>query len=59
MTLTELLMSFRSMSYEALLVALRDTSMSPEQHERIEGELRSRDRALHNQWLEVCAGVLK
>ncbi len=59
MSLTELLMSFRSASYETLLVALRDTTLTTEQHERIASELRSRERAMHNQWVEACGGQLR
>ena len=59
MSLTELLMSFSAMSYEALLAALRDATLTVEQRERVVGELHSRDRAMHNQWVQVCGGQLK
>lgn len=56
MSLTELLMRFRAMSYEELLTASRDASLTAEQRERIQGELRSRDRAMGHQWEQVGGG---
>lgn len=55
----ELLMSFGSTSYEGLLAMLRDATLTVEQRERVLGELKSRDRAMHNQWVQVCGGEFK
>lgn len=59
MSTVELLMSFVSLSYDGLLVLLRGTALSSEQRERVLGELYSRDRAAHNQWVQVCGGDFK
>lgn len=45
-------------SYETILAMLR-TDISKEQRERLSAELKSRDRATHNQWVEVCGGEFK
>jgi hypothetical protein len=44
--------------YETLLALLR-TDLPHYLRERITGELRSRDRAMHNQWVQVCGGEFK
>ncbi len=59
MSLLELLMSFRSLSYERLLMLLRDSTLPAEHRERVLGELTARNRALHNQWVQVCGGEYK
>jgi hypothetical protein len=53
-TLSDLLM----LSYESLLAALR-LPFDADTHERLADELRSRDRAYHNQWVQACGGELK
>jgi hypothetical protein len=58
-SMTELLASFRDTSYEGLLALLRSTVLVDEQRERVLGELRTRDRAMHNQWVQVCGGEFK
>lgn len=55
-SLIELVMSFGSTPYEGLLAMLRNATLSVEQRERVLGELHSRDRAMHNQWVQVCGG---
>lgn len=47
-----------SIPYEMLLAWLR-LPLPKEMRERLQGELRSRDRAMHNQWVEVCGGEFK
>lgn len=49
---------FTRTSYETLLALLR-TSLPEYLRTRITGELRSRDRAMHNQWVQVCGGEFK
>lgn len=49
---------FRRTAYETLLLLLR-RDLTPEQRERVEGELRSRQRAMHNQHVEVNGGEFK
>ena len=44
--------------YETLLALLR-TPMPAYLRQRIQGELRSRDRAMHNQWIEINGGEFK
>jgi hypothetical protein len=45
-------------SYETILAMLR-TDITAEQRERLAAELKSRDRAMHNQWVQVCGGEFK
>ncbi len=59
MSTTELLASFRLTPYETLLAMLRGATLTDEQRERVLGELHSRDRAMHNQWAQVCGGEIK
>lgn len=49
---------FNRTPYETLLALLR-VNLPPYLRARIQGELRSRDRAMHNQWVEVCGGEFK
>lgn len=49
---------FARVSYEGLLAMLR-TQLVPNIREYVVAELRSRDRALANQWAEVCGGEFK
>ncbi len=49
---------FTRTPYETLLALLR-TDMPLYLRTRIRGELRSRDRAMHNQWVEVCGGEFR
>lgn len=48
-----------SRPYETLLAMLRSLDLDVDTRHRIHCELRSRDRALHNQWLEICGGEFK
>jgi len=48
-------LTFTHISYEMLLRILRVESRSVVR-ERITAELRSRDRAMHNQWVQACGG---
>lgn len=45
-------------SYEGLLALLRQI-LPADIRERVQAELRSRDRCMHNQWVEVCGGEFK
>lgn len=49
---------FTRTRYETLLALLR-VDMPAYLRARITGELRSRDRAMHNQWVEICGGEFK
>lgn len=50
------LIDFTRTSYETLLVQLHKGMLTIDQRERVIAELRSRDRAMHNQWMEICGG---
>lgn len=50
---------FVHMSYEALIAALRKVELDAEMRTRIAAELRSRDRAAHNQWVQANGGEFK
>jgi len=49
---------FALTSYEMILSLLR-TDISVGIRERLVAELKSRDRAMHNQWVAVCGGEFK
>lgn len=53
-----ILPDFRITSYETLLCLLR-TDVTGEVRERLSAELRSRDRAMHNQWVAINGGEFK
>lgn len=50
--------NFTLTPYEILLSLLR-TDISGELRERLQSELRSRDRAMHNQWVQINGGEFK
>ncbi len=45
-------------SYETILALLR-TDLDAQTRERLAAELKSRDRAMYNQWVEVCGGQFR
>jgi len=47
------------MTYEQILAWLRTPVLSNERRARLYWELHSRDRAMHNQWVQVCGGEFK
>lgn len=47
-----------ALSYETLLAALR-LPLPADWRERVQSEVRSRDRAMYNQWVQVCGGEFK
>jgi hypothetical protein len=49
---------FTITSYEMLLSLLR-MAVAPHIRERLKAELRSRDRAMYNQWAQVNGGEFK
>lgn len=49
---------FTRTAYETLLAALR-TDVQPTVRERLVAELKCRDRAMFNQFVEVCGGEFK
>ena len=50
---------FANTSYESLIAALRKVDLTAELRERIAAELRSRDRAAHNQWVAANGGEFR
>lgn len=49
-------MDLASKAYEQLLILLRQLTITDAEREIITCELRSRDRAMKNQWAQVCGG---
>ena len=50
---------FANTTYETLIASLRKADLNPELRARITAELRSRDRAAHNQWVAANGGEFK
>lgn len=50
---------FANTTYETLIASLRKADLDAELRERIAAELRSRDRAAHNQWIAANGGEFR
>lgn len=48
-----------SKAYEQLLALLRHMTLTSSEKDLVTCELRCRDRAMYNQWVQVCGGQYK